>query len=122
MIFSINELGDINIDEKNETLCNKVIGDPVLSDFKTSKTIILTYFKHNNNLVKKFYKNKRNTLTSSEIKKFFDSEISLAFQMRPELIKFVKYEYINDKSSFHIMFYFYSQSLKKIMLDYDISI
>ncbi|MGL5712409.1 MAG: hypothetical protein ACRCX2_05265 [Paraclostridium sp.] len=122
MIFSINEIGDLYIDEENGTVCNKILGDNVQSDFKTSKTIILTYFKHNNNLKNKFYKNKRNTLSDSEIKEFFDEEIDLAFSMRPELKRFVKYEYINNKSSFHIMFYFYSETLKKIMLDYDVSI
>lgn len=122
MIFAINELGDLDIDIENESVCNKIPGDEVLSDFKTAKTIVLTYFKHNNNLKNNFAKNKRNTLKDSEIKSFFDGEISKAFSYRPDLIQFIKYEYLNDKSSFYILFYFSSKSLNKIMLDYDLDI
>lgn len=122
MLFSINELGDLDIDVENESICNQIPGDEVISDFKTSKTIVLTYFKHNNNLRTKFKKYKRNTLTDKEIKDFFNSEISLAFQYRPDLIQFIKYEYLNDKSSFYVLFYFSSKSLNKIMLDYDLDV
>lgn len=122
MLFSINEQGDISIDLENGTICNEVIGDKVTSDFKTAKTIIITYFKHNNNLKKNFFKNKRNTLTDEEIKQYFDSELEKAFSKRLDLMKFVKYEYVNLKSSFQVLFFYYSESIKKIMLDYDIEI
>lgn len=122
MLFSINELGDLDIDIENESMCNQIPGDEVLSDFKTAKTIVLTYFKHNGNLRNKFYKYKRNTLTDEQIKSFFKEEISLAFQYRPDLIQFVKYEYLNDKASFYVLFYFQSKSLNKIMLDYDLDV
>ncbi|MGL6100978.1 MAG: hypothetical protein ACRC0G_15325 [Fusobacteriaceae bacterium] len=122
MIFSINENGDLDIDEENGSVCNEIKGDLTLSNFKTSKTIILTYFKHNGNLKNKFYKNKRNTLTDEQIKSFFNKEVAEAFAMRTELIKFIKYEFINDKSSFNIMFYFYSESFKKIILNFNLDI
>lgn len=122
MLFSINEQGDISLDLENGTMCNEVLGDKVASDFKTSKTIILTYFKHNNNLRKSFFKNKRNTLTDEQIRQYFDDELEKAFKKRLDLMKFVRYEYINSKSSFHILFFYYSESIKKIILDYDIEI
>ncbi|MGL6099271.1 MAG: hypothetical protein ACRC0G_06585 [Fusobacteriaceae bacterium] len=122
MIFSINEIGDIQADEENGTLCNLIKGDANASNFKTSRTIILTYFKHNNNLRNSFYKNKRNTLTDEEIKKYFDKELKEAFKFKPDLNKYIKYEFINDNSSFNILFYFYSEKLKKIILDYNVDV
>ncbi|MGL4989381.1 MAG: hypothetical protein ACRC5F_09115, partial [Cetobacterium sp.] len=97
-------------------------GDTTASNFKTSRTIILTYFRHNNNLRDSFYKNKRNTLTDEEVKKYFDEELKEAFKFKPDLNKYIKYEFINDNSSFHILFYFYSEKLKKIILDYNVDV
>lgn len=122
MIFSFNERGDIQVDLENGTICNKIVGDQLQSDFKTSRTVILTYFKHNNVLSKTFFKNKRNTLTDEEIRQYFDENLKEAFNLRPDLLPFIKYEYINEKSSFQILFFFFSTNLKKIIMDYDLEI
>lgn len=122
MIFRFNERGDIVVDLENGTVCNQIIGDKPQSDFNTSKTIILTHFKHNNKLKDTFFKNKRNTLTDSQIKEYFDDQLKTAFKFRPDLLPFIKYEYINEQSSFQILFFFYSTTIKKIIMDYDLEI
>ncbi|MGL5716491.1 MAG: hypothetical protein ACRCXX_14240 [Cetobacterium sp.] len=122
MIFRFNERGDIVVDLENGTVCNEILGDKVESDFNTSKTTILTYFKHNNMLKNTFFKNKRNTLTDQEIRKYFDEHLKVSFAHRPDLLQFIKYEYVNDSSSFQVLFFFYSSALKRIILDYDLEI
>ncbi|MGL4449621.1 MAG: hypothetical protein ACRCTZ_00345 [Sarcina sp.] len=122
MIFRFNERGDLSIDLENGTVCNEIIGDKVESDFNTSKTAILTYFKHNNKLKDTFFKNKRNTLTDEQIREYFDEHLRLTFKYRPDLLQFIKYEYINDKTSFQVLFFFYSAALKRIIMDYDLEI
>lgn len=122
MIFSIDEKGDLALDLENGSICNKITGDRVTSDYKLSKTIILTHFKHYNVLKDTFYKNKRNMLTDAQIENYFDDELNKAFYLNKELLKFIKYEFLNSGSQFDIFFYFYSKELKKPILDFSINI
>lgn len=117
MIFGINEKGDLNIDKDFNCFSDIILGEEIQTNMNLAKTIILTKFKHQNWFKEEFVPYKRNVIKDSEIREYIDQKLEEIFVDFPYLKSNVGYVFLNEGSTFTIVFYYrINQNLNKNLL------
>lgn len=122
MIFSLSENGDLAYDNDNKTFSNILTSDLEETEKKIARTGIVYYFKYKHIFKDEFVLNKRNIITDEEIKEFVDKHIGICFNKYPNIIKRLKYIYLNEGKKFEIAFYYDNGITKTNIMKYDIEI
>lgn len=121
MLFSINEDGDLDIDN-NKYFSDFVISDKMETDYRISRTLLLTHLIHKKWLEKNFILYKRNNFSDSEIRELIQKKINDIFQNYQNLLSLINFHFINDKSSLNIIFYKKEKEHNKLLLHKEIVI
>lgn len=116
MLFSINEKGDLDINQEYNTFSNVIFGEELQTNINIAKTIILTKFKHQNWFRDEFVLYKRNTYKDIEIKKYIDDKLDKIFSKLPFIRTKIGYAFLNDGDTFTIGFYYKVNSKVNISL------
>lgn len=122
MIFSLTENGDLAYDSENETFSNIITFDLEETEKKIARTQIIYYFKYKNIFKDDFVLNKRNVITDEEVKEFVDKHLAICFDKYPNILKRLKYIYLNEGKIFEIAFYYDNGTTKTNVIKYDIEI
>ena len=115
MLFSINEDGDLDIDN-NKYFSDFVMSDKMETDYRISRTLLLTHLIHKKWLEKNFILYKRNNFSDSEIRELIQKKINDIFQNYQNLLSLINFHFINDKSSLNIIFYKKEKEHNKLLL------
>jgi ribonuclease P protein component len=121
MLFSINEDGDLDIDN-NKYFSDFVMSDKIETDYRISRTLLLTHLIHKKWLEKNFILYKRNNFSDSEIRELIQKKINDIFQNYQNLLSLINFHFINDKSSLNIIFYKKEKEHNKLLLHKEIVI
>jgi ribonuclease P protein component len=121
MLFSINEDGDLDIDN-NKYFSDFVMSDKIETDYRISRTLLLTHLIHKKWLEKNFILYKRNNFSDSEIRELIQKKINDIFQNYQNLLNLINFHFINDKSSLNIIFYKKEKEQNKLLLHKEIII
>lgn len=121
MLFSINEDGDLDIDN-NKYFSDFVMSDKMETDYRISRTLLLTHLIHKKWLEKNFILYKRNNFSDSEIRELIQKKINDIFQNYQNLLSLINFHFINDKSSLNIIFYKKEKEHNKLLLHKEIVI
>lgn len=121
MLFSINEDGDLDIDN-NKYFSDFVMSDKIETDYRISRTLLLTHLIHKKWLEKNFILYKRNNFSDSEIRELIQKKINDIFQNYQNLLNLINFHFINDKSSLNIIFYKKEKEHNKLLLHKEIVI
>ena len=121
MLFSINEDGDLDIDN-NKYFSDFIMSDKIETDYRISRTLLLTHLIHKKWLEKNFILYKRNNFSDSEIRELIQKKINDIFQNYQNLLSLINFHFINDKSSLNIIFYKKEKEHNKLLLHKEIVI
>lgn len=121
MLFSINEDGDLDINN-NKYFSDFVMSDKMETDYRISRTLLLTHLIHKKWLEKNFILYKRNNFSDSEIRELIQKKINDIFQNYQNLLSLINFHFINDKSSLNIIFYKKEKEHNKLLLHKEIVI
>ena len=121
MLFSINEDGDLDIDN-NKYFSDFVMSDKIETDYRISRTLLLTHLIHKKWLEKNFILYKRNNFSDSEIRELIQKKINDIVQNYQNLLSLINFHFINDKSSLNIIFYKKEKEHNKLLLHKEIVI
>ena len=121
MLFSINEDGDLNIDEK-KVFSDFVISDKLETNFRLTKTILLTHLIHKKWLRENFILYKRNNFQENEIRNEIQQKLNDIFQKYPSLLPHVNFIFTNEKNTLNIIFFNKSGKENKLLLQKEIVI
>lgn len=121
MLFSINEDGDLDIDN-GKYFSDFVMSDKIETDYRISRTLLLTHFIHKKWLEKNFILYKRNNFSDSEIREMIQKKINDIFQNYQNLLNSINFHFTNNKSSLNIIFYKKEKEQNKLLLHKEIVI
>jgi ribonuclease P protein component len=121
MLFSINEDGDLDIDN-GKYFSDFVISDKIETDYRISRTLLLTHFIHKKWLEKNFILYKRNNFSDTEIRELIQKKINEVFQNYQNLLSLINFNFTNNKSSLNIIFYKKEKEQNKLLLHKEIII
>ena len=121
MLFSINEDGDLDIDN-GKYFSDFVMSDKIETDYRISRTLLLTHFIHKKWLEENFILYKRNNFSDSEIRDFIQKKINNVFQKYQNLLSSINFHFTNNKSSLNIIFYKKEKEQNKLLLHKEIII
>ena len=121
MLFSINEDGDLDIDN-GKYFSDFVISDKIETDYRISRTLLLTHFIHKKWLEKNFILYKRNNFSDTEIRELIQKKINEVFQNYQNLLGLINFHFTNNKSSLNIIFYKKEKEQNKLLLHKEIII
>ena len=121
MLFSINEDGDLDIDN-GKYFSDFVMSDKIETDYRISRTLLLTHFIHKKWLEKNFILYKRNNFSDSEIREIIQKKINDIFQNYQNLLNAINFHFTNNKSSLNIIFYKKEKEQNKLLLHKEIII
>lgn len=120
MIFSLNEQGDLEYDSENKTLSVVIPGDPIETDFKVSRTAIISHFILKGAFSSYFIKNKRNVYNNEYVENFLEEQLDLVFKTRKDIRKYIKYFFKLEGEVFTIMFYYKDNVSTRIIMKKEI--
>lgn len=121
MLFSINEDGDLDIDN-GKYFSDFVMSDKIETDYRISRTLLLTHFIHKKWLEENFILYKRNNFSDLEIREFIQKKINNVFQKYQNLLGSINFHFTNNKSSLNIIFYKKEKEQNKLLLHKEIII
>lgn len=121
MLFSINEDGDLDIDN-GKYFSDFVMSDKIETDYRISRTLLLTHFIHKKWLEENFILYKRNNFSDSEIRELIQKKINNVFQKYQNLLGSINFNFTNNKSSLNIIFYKKEKEQNKLLLHKEIII
>ena len=91
MLFSINEDGKLDIDNKRNIFSDFVLGDEEKTNFRLSRTILITNLIHKKWLKENFILYKRINYTDEKINSIIKTKINELFENYPNLKQYFKY-------------------------------
>lgn len=121
MLFALNENGDINT--TGNAISDFVLSDALLSEYKLSKTILLTYFVFNHWLEKSFIKNKRNNYTKEKVKELIQNHLNEILKDKyDDLINKIDFTFDLQPKELILVFYLKQDKRSIVVLEKEIII
>lgn len=120
MLFSLNEDGDLNIRE-GKYFSDFVMSNKIESDYRLTKTLLLTHLVFKKWFEKDFLLYKRLTKSDMEIKKIINDKLNEIFKEYPYLLTNINFSFIINKDILNIVFYLNNPS-KRMLFDKEIKI
>ncbi|CAL7871133.1 hypothetical protein [Fusobacterium necrophorum] len=121
MLFSLNENGDLNL--RGNAFSDIVLSDKNLTEYKMSKSIILTYFIFNKWLEQEFIKNKRNIFNEQNIQQLIQKRLFSILEGKYDtLMSKIDFVFLLEPSLLTIVFYLKQDDKKYSLLEKQIKI
>lgn len=120
MLFSINEDGDLGLEK--DMFSDFVFANEQLTNFRITKTLLISQLVYKNWFEKNFLLNKRVFQSNDEIKKIIDEKLSQVFHHYPELLKDLEYNFTLDNGEFNIVFSKFNGYFQEVLLTREIII
>ena len=121
MLFSLNENGDLNL--QGNAFSDVVLSDKNLTEYKMSKSIILTYFIFNKWLEQEFIKNKRNIFNEQNIQQLIQKRLFSILEGKYDtLMPKIDFVFLLEPSLLTIVFYLKQDGKKYSLLEKQIKI
>lgn len=121
MLFSLSENGDLNL--QGNAFSDIVLSDKNMTEYKISKSIILTYFVFNKWLEQEFIKNKRNIFNEQNVQQLIRQKLFSVLEGKyDDLIPKIDFVFLLEPSLLTIVFYLKQNDKKYSLLEKQIKI
>lgn len=122
MLFSIDENGKLDLDEKKKIFSDFVMGNQAETNFRLARTILITNLIHKKWLKNNFILYKRANYTNEEIKDMIKNKINDLFENYPNLINTVDFSFSLKDNVLSIVFYKNHEGRERMLILKDINI
>lgn len=122
MLFSINEDGKLDLDEKKNIFSDFVMGNQVETNFRLARTILITHLIHKKWLKNNFILYMRANYTNEEIKAMIKNKINDLFENYPNLKNTVEFSFNLNNNVLSIVFYKNHEGKERLLILKDINI
>lgn len=122
MLFSIDEDGNIDINNNKNSFSDFIIGDESETNFRLARTILITHLIHKKWLKDNFILYKRINYTDEQINSIIKSKINELFENYPNLKNTVEFSFSLKDNILNIVFYKKHEGKDRILLLKDINI
>lgn len=122
MLFSINEDGKLDLDEKKNIFSDFVMGNQSETNFRLARTILITHLIHKKWLKNNFILYMRANYTNEEIKAMIKNKINDLFENYPNLKNTVEFSFNLNNNVLSIVFYKNHEGKERLLILKDINI
>ena len=122
MLFSINEDGKLDLDEKKNIFSDFVMGNQAETNFRLARTILITHLIHKKWLKNNFILYMRANYTNEEIKAMIKNKINDLFENYPNLKDTVEFSFNLNNNVLSIVFYKNHEGKERLLILKDINI
>lgn len=122
MLFSINEDGKLDLDEKKNIFSDFVMGNQAETNFRLTRTILITHLIHKKWLKNNFILYMRANYTNEEIKAMIKNKINDLFENYPNLKDTVEFSFNLNNNILSIVFYKKHEGKERLLILKDINI
>lgn len=122
MLFSINEDGKLDLDEKKNIFSDFVMGNQAETNFRLARTILITNLIHKKWLKNNFILYMRANYTNEEIKAMIKNKINDLFENYPNLKNTVEFLFNLNNNVLSIVFYKKHEGKERLLILKDINI
>lgn len=122
MLFSINENGSLDFDENRKIFSDFVISNEEETNFRLTRTILITHLIHKKWLKNNFILYKRINYTDEEIKVMIKNKLNELFNNYPNLKNTVEFSFTLKNNILSIVFYKKQCEDNKLILIQDVNI
>ena len=122
MLFSIDEDGNIDINNNKNSFSDFIIGDESETNFRLVRTILITHLIHKKWLKDNFILYKRINYTDEQINSIIKSKINELFENYPNLKNTVEFSFSLKDNILTIVFYKKHEGKDRMLLLKDINI
>lgn len=122
MLFSINEDGKLDLDEKKNIFSDFVMGNQDETNFRLARTILITHLIHKKWLRNNFILYMRANYTNEQIKAMIKNKINDLFENYPNLKDTVEFSFNLNNNILSIVFYKKHEGKERLLILKDINI
>lgn len=122
MLFSINEDGKLDLDEKKNIFSDFVMGNQSETNFRLARTILITHLIHKKWLRNNFILYMRANYTNEQIKAMIKNKINDLFENYPNLKDTVEFSFNLNNNILSIVFYKKHEGKERLLILKDINI
>lgn len=122
MLFSIDEDGNIDVNNNKNSFSDFIIGDESETNFRLVRTILITHLIHKKWLKDNFILYKRINYTDEQINSIIKSKINELFENYPNLKNTVEFSFSLKDNILTIVFYKKHEGKDRMLLLKDINI
>lgn len=122
MLFSINEDGKLDLDEKKNIFSDFVMGNQTETNFRLARTILITHLIHKKWLRNNFILYMRANYTNEQIKAMIKNKINDLFENYPNLKDTVEFSFNLNNNILSIVFYKKHEGKERLLILKDINI
>lgn len=122
MLFSIDEDGNIDVNNNKNSFSDFIIGDESETNFRLVRTILITHLIHKKWLKDNFILYKRINYTDEQINSIIKSKINELFENYPNLKNTVEFSFSLKDDILTIVFYKKHEGKDRMLLLKDINI
>lgn len=122
MLFSIDEDGNIDINNNKNSFSDFIIGDESETNFRLTRTILITHLIHKKWLKDNFILYKRINYTDEQINSIIKAKINELFENYPNLKNTVEFSFSLKDNILTIVFYKKHEGKDRMLLLKDINI
>lgn len=122
MLFSINEDGKLDLDEKKNIFSDFVMGNQAETNFRLTRTILITHLIHKKWLKNNFILYMRANYTNEQIKAMIKNKINDLFENYPNLKDTVEFSFNLNNNILSIVFYKKHEGKERLLILKDINI
>ena len=122
MLFSINENGSLDFDENRKIFSDFVMSNEEETNFRLTRTILITHLIHKKWLKNNFILYKRINYTDEEIKVMIKNKLNELFKNYPNLKNTVEFSFTLKNNILSIVFYKKQGEDNRLILIQDVNI